>query len=67
MSALDKAVRILMALVIVSLYFGNIVSGTAATIMLVVAGIFIVTSFVSFCPLYSLFHISTYKNKQITG
>jgi len=45
----DRIFRILAALVIASLYFLNIISGTAAIIFLSLAGIFIATSFVSFC------------------
>ncbi len=62
MGTIDKVVRILLAIAIVVLYFANIISGTLAIILLVFAGIFIVTSFVSFCPLYLPFGISTRKN-----
>lgn len=62
MGTIDKVVRILLAIAIVVLYFANIISGTLAIILLIFAGIFIVTSFVSFCPLYLPFGISTRKN-----
>lgn len=52
MGSVDKVVRILAAVVIVALYFGNMISGTVAIILLVFAGIFIATSMISFCPLY---------------
>ncbi|MEO8711555.1 MAG: DUF2892 domain-containing protein [Parafilimonas sp.] len=57
----DKTVRTLAAVVISVLFFANIISGTAAIILLIVAGIFIVTSLVSFCPIYHLIGISTCK------
>lgn len=60
----DKAVRILMALVIVALYFTNNISGTTAIVLLILAGIFIITSFISFCPLYWPFGISTRKKEN---
>jgi hypothetical protein len=57
----DKAVRIIAALAIVGLYFAGILSGTVAIVLLVLAGVFILTSFMSFCPLYYPFGISTKK------
>jgi hypothetical protein len=64
MGTLDKVVRILAALVLAGLYFTNVISGTVAIALLVVAGIFIVTSFMSFCPLYFPFGISTRKKED---
>ena len=61
MGTMDKVVRILIALVIAVLYFGHLISGTVAIILLVLAGVFILTSFMSFCPLYLPFGISTMK------
>jgi hypothetical protein len=57
-------VRILVAIIIIALYFGGQISGTVAIILLVFAGVFILTSFVSYCPLYSPFGISTRKNEK---
>ena len=62
MGSIDKVVRILAAILIVVLYFAQVISGTLAIILLILAGIFIVTSFVSFCPLYLPFGISTRKS-----
>jgi hypothetical protein len=59
MGTLDRSLRILFSFIIIGLYFTNQISGTAAIILLVVAGIFIVTSFLSFCPLYLPFGFST--------
>jgi len=61
MSDLDRALRILAAIAIIVLYYTNVISGTLAIILLVVAAIFILTSFVSFCPLYYIFRFSTRK------
>lgn len=55
----DKIIRILAAVLIVILYFTQLISGTLAIILLVLAGIFILTSFINFCPLYLPFGIST--------
>lgn len=60
----DKAVRILAAVVIVTLYFTEQISGSAAIVLLFLAGVFILTSFISFCPLYLPFGISTRKTEN---
>ena len=59
----DRLVRILAALLIAVLYFTHVVSGTLAIILAAVAIIFILTSFISFCPLYYPFGINTCKKK----
>ena len=64
MGTIDKVVRILVAIIIAGLYFANQISGTAAIILLILAGVFILTSFMSFCPLYLPFGISTRKKGQ---
>jgi hypothetical protein len=64
MGKIDRVVRILVALLIVVLYFAHAISGTLAIILLILAGIFIVTSLVSFCPLYLPFGINTGKKKE---
>ena len=64
MGTVDKAVRILVAIVIIGLYFTNQITGTAAIILLVIAGAFILTSFMSFCPLYLPLGISTRKKED---
>jgi hypothetical protein len=64
MGTIDKVVRILVAIVIAGLYFANIISGTVAIILLILAGVFILTSFMSFCPLYYPFGISTKKKGE---
>ena len=63
MGTIDKVVRILVAIIIAGVYFANQISGTTAIILLVLAGIFILTSFMSFCPLYLPFGISTRKKE----
>jgi len=55
MGPADKIIRFFIAAVIGVLYFMNIVSGTLGIVLLVLAGIFVLTSLVSFCPLYAPF------------
>ncbi|MFV0604540.1 MAG: DUF2892 domain-containing protein [Niabella sp.] len=64
MGAADKTIRILMAIAIAVLYYTNIISGTLAIVLGVVAIIFVLTSFISFCPLYAPFGISTCTKKE---
>ncbi|PBQ30688.1 hypothetical protein CNR22_02500 [Sphingobacteriaceae bacterium] len=64
MGTADKIIRILVALVIIALYYTGTITGTIAIIGLILSGIFIVTSFISFCPLYLPFGISTRKKEN---
>jgi hypothetical protein len=64
MGTVDKAIRILAAIIIAVLYFTNVISGTVAIMLGVLAIIFIFTSFISICPLYLLFGIHTNKRKM---
>ena len=64
MGTIDKLIRVLLAVVVAVLYFTHVISGILAIILLVIAGIFIVTSLVSFCPLYWPFKISTTKKTE---
>ncbi|QEM05993.1 DUF2892 domain-containing protein [Mucilaginibacter rubeus] len=61
MGTLDRSLRILAALAIAILYYTGVLSGTLAIILLALAAIFILTGFISFCPLYYPFKISTRK------
>jgi hypothetical protein len=55
----DKVIRLIVAVALVALYYFGVISGTLGIIGLVVAGIFVLTSLVNFCPLYSIFGIRT--------
>lgn len=59
MGNLDRIVRLVIAAIMVGLFLGEIVTGTLGIVLLVVAGVFTLTSFVSFCPLYTLLGFST--------
>lgn len=61
MGALDRIIRLVIAAVIAVLYFTGNLSGLAAIILGILAVIFVVTSLVSFCPLYLPFGLSTRK------
>ena len=59
MGSADRIIRLVIAAVIAGLFFTNVISGTLGIVLLVLAGIFLLTSLVSFCPLYAPFGIST--------
>lgn len=63
MGALDKSLRVLVAIMIALLYYLNVVSGTLAYILMALAIILLITSFINFCPLYTIFGINTCKRK----
>lgn len=63
MGSADRLIRILVAVVILVLYFTKVISGTLAIVLLILAGIFIATSLLGFCPLYLPFRLSTLKKK----
>lgn len=64
MSSADRIIRLIIVAILVTLYFTNVVSGTLGVILLVVAGVFTLTSLIGFCPLYSIFGCSTCKIKK---
>ena len=64
MSNTDRIIRIVIAALLVVLYATDTVTGTWGIVSLVVAGIFVLTSLVSFCPLYAIFGISTCPVKK---
>ena len=64
MGTTDRLIRLGIAAVIAVLYFMGIIPGVWATVLVIIAGVFVLTSFVSFCPLYAPFGISTCKMKE---
>ena len=64
MGIIDRAIRIVVALVFVGLYFTGVVTGTLAIVLLVLAGVFTLTTLVGFCPLYWPFGINTLGKKK---
>ena len=59
MGTIDRIVRVALAVVFVSLIFAGQVQGVLAVILGILAAVFVVTSTVSFCPLYAPFRFST--------
>ena len=63
MGTVDKVIRVLVAVIILVLYFTHVISGTLAVILLILAGIFVVTSLLGTCPLYIPLGINTRKKE----
>lgn len=63
MGSADKLIRILIAIVIGVLYYLGEIEGTLAIVLMAFAIIFLLTSLVSFCPLYTIFGIKTCKKE----
>ena len=64
MGGLDRIVRLAIATMVGTLYFTGVVQGTLGYVLLALAGIFVLTSFVSFCPLYALVGLNTCRRKN---
>lgn len=61
MGSTDRIIRLVLAAIMAYLYFGGVVTGTLGIVLAVVAGVFVLTSLVSFCPLYTLVGMNTCK------
>lgn len=59
MGTIDRGIRVALAMVMVVLFATHVVEGVLGYVLLGVAGIFVLTSLVSFCPLYTLLGIRT--------
>lgn len=61
MGTIDKVVRIIVAVAVAALIATGTLSGTLAIVAGALATIFVLTSLISFCPLYAPFKLSTCK------
>jgi hypothetical protein len=64
MGTTDKVIRLLIVCVVASLYYINVITGMLAFVLLLLAGVFLFTSMLSFCPLYLPLGISTRKKEK---
>jgi hypothetical protein len=62
MGTVDRVIRVVLALIFAVLYFSGTVTGALGIILLVLGGVFLLTSLFGFCPLYVPFKISTRKS-----
>jgi hypothetical protein len=61
MGTVDRVIRSLAAIVIAVLYFTGQISGTLAIVLGAVAAVFLLTSFIAWCPAYLPFGFSSRK------
>ena len=61
MGGTDRIIRIIIAIVVGVLYYTGTISGTLGTVLLVLGVVFLLTSFINFCPLYTVLGINTGK------
>ena len=61
MGTADRGLRVLAAVAIGVLYFMNVISGTVAIVLGIIAAVFLLTSFIGSCPAYIPFKLSTRK------
>lgn len=61
MGGMDRMIRIIFAIVVAGLYFTGTVTGIVATVLIVLAAVFLLTSLINFCPLYTILGINTGK------
>ena len=60
----DRMIRLSIVIAIVALSYFNIIEGTLANVLLALAGIFLVTGLLGYCPAYSAFGIKTCSFKK---
>ncbi len=60
----DRIVRVIVAVIVAALYFTNVITGMLGIILLVLAVVFLATSFIRVCPLYMPFGLSTCETKE---
>lgn len=65
MGSADRGIRLVIAALLIALYFSGVVTGTLGVIALILAGVFTLTSIVSFCPLYTIVGINTCRNSSV--
>jgi len=64
MGSYDKLIRLGIAIVLIILYYKDVLIGTFGIIALIAALILTLTSLISFCPIYTIFGISSLKNEE---
>jgi len=60
----DKLIRLLLAIVLILLFYFEVLTDTLGIVALIGALVLTVTSLINFCPLYPLFKINTAKKQE---
>ncbi|MHC1774733.1 MAG: DUF2892 domain-containing protein [Lentimicrobium sp.] len=64
MGSTDRIIRLALAALVAVLYFSGVITGTLGIVLLIFALVFVITSLVSFCPLYPLIGLNTGKKTK---
>jgi hypothetical protein len=64
MGVFDRSIRFVIATLILTLYFTNVITGTFAIVLLIITGLTLLTGIIGICPLYLPFGINTCKSKN---
>jgi hypothetical protein len=64
MGIADRIIRVMIAAIVAVLFFTNVITGTLGIVLLVLAIVFVLTSLVSFCPLYAILGLNTCSLKK---
>ena len=59
----DRIIRVLVAIIVLVLYFTGVTSGTFGIVLIVIGAVLLSTSFINYCPLYGIFGVSTNRKK----
>ena len=65
MGYIDRVIRVIIAVIVAVLYFNGTLTGTVGVVLMILAIVFALTSMLSFCPLYTLFGISSQPKKKV--
>ena len=57
----DRIIRVILAIIMAALYFTGTVTGTLGIVLVVLAGVFVLTSIIGFCPIYGILGMRTCK------
>jgi hypothetical protein len=60
----DRIIRVIIAAIVAILFFTDVLTGTLGIVLLVMAVVFVITSFINFCPLYTMFGLNTCPMKK---
>ena len=64
MGSADRVIRIILAAIFAVLYFTGTVTGTLGLVLVILGAVFLLTSVVSFCPLYTIVGLNTCSTKK---
>lgn len=64
MGTADRIIRVILAIIFAALYFTGTITGTLGLVLVILGGVFLLTSLVSFCPLYTIVGLKTCSTKE---